>query len=135
MHTLAGAANTFGIFLPLLLTRFKVYWRLVCLVSTAVPALAIPLISTSTESPVWLVLRGRLDQARAALSRLWGEEEGEMRLEEITSTRLGSSQHGRISRLKDPEVWRPFLIVNFTFVLQSLTGEIIGPEMRFYPSL
>ena len=38
--------NTFGIFLPLLLNRFNVYWRMMFLVSTSVPALAFLLIST-----------------------------------------------------------------------------------------
>ena len=38
--------NTFRIFLPLLLNRFNVYWRMMFLVSTSVPALAFLLIST-----------------------------------------------------------------------------------------
>ena len=93
--------NTFRIFLPLLLTSFKVYWRLVCLVSMSVLAPAFLLTYTLLESPIWLVLRGRLDQAKAALSRLWGENDGNLRLE-ITCMRLGSSQDRRISRLNDP---------------------------------
>ena len=122
MHTLAGAANTFGIFLPLLLTRLHVYWRQVALLSTAAPAVAFLLIWTSPESPVWLVLRGRLEEASTSLARLWGHQMSD-RLEELTTTQMGSTKYrGGISRMRDPEVWKPFLIVNITFVLQSLTG-------------
>ena len=134
----------FGILTPLVLTRFRnanqldqkftfpntrlqIYWRYICFINLSVPTLALVLIFWITpESPIWLLLRGKEYEARSSLLSIRGyntDVDSELdQMKQSLSYKQNGVRGGKIlTRLMEPEVWRPFLITNITFMLQVLT--------------
>ena len=137
-------AGMFGILTPLVLTRFRnanqlvqkftftnsriqIYWRYICFINLSVPTLALVLIIWITpESPIWLLLRGKEYEARSSLLSIRGyntDVDSELdQMKQSLSYKQNGVRGGKIlTRLMEPEVWRPFLITNITFMLQVLT--------------
>jgi SP family facilitated glucose transporter-like MFS transporter 8 len=86
--------------------------------------LAIIHILLVPESPAWLVTKGKLKEARGALIRLRGpghnyEEELQYLLRSYAFVKdRPFSIMASLKRLTDPDVWKPFVIVNIMFVFQ-----------------
>ena len=80
------------------------------------------------ESPAWLVLRRKLKEALRAILTLRGPGYDHVQeleyLERSYDTQVSGS-HGKYHicrRLRDPDVWKPFLIVNLLFMIQVWSG-------------
>jgi sugar porter (SP) family MFS transporter len=74
------------------------------------------------ESPRWLVGRGRLDSARATLSRIREQSRVEAELQEIKSSLRDSAERGTWRELLSPGL-RPALIVGIGLaIFQQVTG-------------
>ena len=107
--------------------RLQINWRHICFINLIAPVMALVLIIWITpESPVWLMLRGKEYEARSSLLSIRGyntdvdTELDQMKLS--LSYKQSGVRGGKIlTRLMEPEVWRPFLITNITFMLQVLT--------------
>lgn len=61
----------FGVFVQFLLGTF-LYWRTIALLNVCVPILAIGLLFIVPESPHWLVINGRTEEAKKSLAWLRG---------------------------------------------------------------
>ena len=114
--------------MPILSARFNVNWRTFAIACNAVPTLSFVHLLFVPESPAWLVLRDRMKQALKALKRLRGSDYPHSNeLEHLRTSLLHTKSHSDKSkpfcqRITDPDVWKPFLIVNVTFILQVWTG-------------
>ncbi|OUZ99952.1 Sugar/inositol transporter [Macleaya cordata] len=92
----------------------NINWRLM-LGLAAVPAFAIGIgVLAMPESPRWLVMKGRIDEARRVLIRTSnGEEEAELRLAEITKAAFGTtdslSSNSGSSNWRGEGVWKELL--------------------------
>ena len=111
-------------------------WRWLAGVSSCFPLLSSIFLAFIPESPSWLVTQGRLEQARASLTWLRGnnydiEEEFAKLKESYTKTQMKGSaesvnlaQKGKhlVRQLSRPDVFKPLLLVNFLMLLQQFTG-------------
>ncbi len=84
------------------------------------------IIWITPESPIWLLLRGKEYEARSSLLSIRGyntDVDSELdQMKQSLSYKQNGVRGGKIlTRLMEPEVWRPFLITNITFMLQVLT--------------
>ena len=85
------------------------------------------IIWKTKESPIWLLLRGKEYEARSSLLCIRGyntdvDSELDQMKQSLSSYKQNGVSGGKIlTRLMEPEVWRPFLITNITFMLQVLT--------------
>lgn len=85
------------------------------------------IIWKTKESPIWLLLRGKEYEARSSLLSIRGyntdvDSELDQMKQSLSSYKQNGVSGGKIlTRLMEPEVWRPFLITNITFMLQVLT--------------
>ncbi|XP_034240027.1 facilitated trehalose transporter Tret1-like isoform X2 [Thrips palmi] len=109
-------------------------WRLVAVVCAALPLLSAVLVyAVVVESPVWLLGRGRLAEARTALARTRLAHPGDvdeelasmLRNRPKPSTARSSGLRGVLSDLRHPECWKPLLIMNAFFLFQQLSGVFV----------
>ena len=130
VHCAAGVIVTVGVSLPVLATNLGLHWRHSSLIFSSLPVLGFLHILTIPESPHWLVMKGRSLQALQALMRLRGADYDCVRERDHLQTsyrRQTTSQHTETSktiteRMRDPDIWKPFLIVNLMFLIQVGTG-------------
>ena len=127
VHCMAGVFNCLGLLLPVVAARLGVGWRLLCLIVSVVPLLGFVHIFTVPESPAWLVMNGNLKEALRAILRLRGpgyNHAGELEyLERSYDSQAGNhAKYHILKRLKDPDVWKSFVIVNLLFIIQVWTG-------------
>jgi len=121
------AANTgnllmyiFGCFLP---------WRLTTLPGAFLPLLPILLVFLLPETPIWLVSRGRRDEAEKTLCSLRGQapenvqqELKEMEIMEEENREEGDSCGDQLGLLVQRSVLLPMGVLVFLFFTQSFSG-------------
>ncbi|KAI3446961.1 hypothetical protein Pfo_003626 [Paulownia fortunei] len=88
----------------------RINWRLM-LGLAAVPAVAIACgVMAMPESPRWLIMKGRMEEAKRVLRRTSeSEEEAERRLEEITKAAASSHENLASSNWHGQGVWKELL--------------------------
>jgi hypothetical protein len=113
---------------------FQENWRLVAGVCSVFPAVSVAAVwLLLPESPVWLVSRGRVQEAEATVRHvrsvppghsLPGELQQELDAMMKSSTRLDSSSNwmDTVRFLRRPEAYKPLLIFNFFFLFQQFSG-------------
>lgn len=84
------------------------------------------IIWKTKESPIWLLLRGKEYEARSSLLSIRGyntdvDSELDQMKQSLSYKQNGVRGDKILTRLMEPEVLRPFLITNITFMLQVLT--------------
>lgn len=87
------------------------------------------------ESPRWLALKGRIDEARAVLSRIRAASRVDAALDEIRSTtrEAAGSLRTRLSRLFHPSMKLPLVIGLIIGIAQQVTG--INAVYFYAPSI
>jgi len=131
VHIIGGTVVTSGMMAPVLMVNIGLHWRTVCLISSILPLLGILHILSIPESPHWLVLRGKMRQALKSLMKLRGPDYDCTRERDyLEKTYLSSKDNkktikGLLVRCRDPDIWKPFIIVLMMFILQIWTG--MGP--------
>ena len=133
--SLRTSANAFsgvwclsGLMLPTLLKGFGISWRVSSSVFSIVPVIAIVHILLVPESPAWFVTKGKLKEAKRAIVKLRGpRHDSEEELQYLVRSYAFIKDRpfsfvASLERLTDPDVWKPFLIVNIMFVFQMWCG-------------
>merc|ERR1712106_1169339 len=104
------------------------WWEIASLASL-VPIIAFISCMFAPESPVFLVKKGRLDEAELSVSRSFGPEYDsrlEVRLisdnlKELRETKTRKSDYVK-SIKSHPEVYKPFFIIVFLSLIQQFSG-------------
>ena len=97
------------------------------MIPAAIYLLALTLIP---ESPRYLVLKGREDEARGVLSRLFGAETADAKVSEIRHT-LATDHQPRLSDLKDPATGKLRTIV-WAGIGIAVFQQLVGINIVFY---
>ena len=135
VHCAAGVLVNLGLSLPVIAANIGLHWRHSSLVFSALPVLGFLHILTIPESPHWLVMKGRTSQALKALLRLRGSDydcvrerdhlEKSYQGQTTVTTEGGENTKKKLTeRIRDPDIWKPFLIVNLMFFIQVGTGRL-----------
>jgi SP family sugar:H+ symporter-like MFS transporter len=82
------------------------------------------------ESPRYLVLKGRDEQARTVLTRLFGSDSADLRMTEIRRT-LATDHQPRLSDLKDPSTGRLRPII-WAGIGLAVFQQLVGINIVFY---
>ena len=133
VHCAAGILVNLGLSLPMVAANLGLHWRHSSLVFSALPVAGLLHILTIPESPHWLVMKGRTRQALKALVRLRGADYDCLRerdhleksYQSQTTVRTAGREDSKkklSERVRDPDIWKPFLIVNLMFFVQVGTG-------------
>ena len=139
VHCMAGVFNCVAILLPVIVIRLGLSWRLVCYVGIVLPVLGFLHIRSAPESPAWLVMRGKVKEALRSIVRLRGPDYDHCHELEYLERSYDVQVYGNdrryhiCRRLRDPDVWKPFLIVNALFIIQVWSG--LGPIRSFLVSI
>lgn len=103
-------------------------WRTVALVSMAFPILSILLLFIVPESPNWLIMKNRLDDAQQSLAWLRGTKDVnyiQAEYKELCAQLTRSDDNSKKSKisfyLKKSFLW-PFALVSFTFLVGHMSG-------------
>jgi MFS transporter, SP family, sugar:H+ symporter len=82
------------------------------------------------ESPRYLVLKGRLDEAKNVLTRLFGSEAANRKVDEIKAT-LATDHEPKLADLKDPKTgkWRKIVWVGIGL---ATFQQLVGINVIFY---
>ena len=104
-------------------------WRYVLFVSAALGAVQFLLSSVITESPTWLAARGRLEEKKAVVQRIWGIKEPASAVEPLLEEGL-ESQRSEASNenVTIPQLFglreykKPLAIVCFAMLAQQISG-------------
>lgn len=113
---------------------FQDNWRLVAGICSFFPAFSIAVVwYMLPESPVWLVSRGWIQEAEASMRRTRGvpreasfpddlQQDLEAMMNSSTRLEKKSSWKDRLIFLKEPEAYKPLLIMNALFFFQQFSG-------------
>lgn len=113
---------------------FRTDWRLIGMVFFIYQVTCLILMIPIRETPNWLLMRGRVEEAKASLSYFRGLKRGETHpeVEEEFATMRRASQHvagePKVSIVKSfclPEVYKPFFTGVFFFVFQQFSGTFV----------
>lgn len=83
------------------------------------------------ESPRFLVMKGRNDEARAVLARLFGEGEATRKVIEIEASLAADHHRPRLADLRDPATGKIRLVV-WTGVGLAVFQQLVGINVVFY---
>jgi len=128
LHCTAGVFNCIGIVVAPCLARFSVAWRIASLCFAAAPVLGCLHLLMVAESPSFFLSKGKHIAAGKALRKLRGPKYPiQVELDYLTqSTRQSAKRSGGLAgllaRFQEPDVWKPLIIINVTFILQTATG-------------
>lgn len=134
--TWTSIAISLGIVMVYVIGALLPSWRLVAVVCAVFPLLSAVLVyAVVVESPVWLLGRGRVAEARTALARTRlarpadvDDELASMlrsRPKPSTDRARSSGLRGVLDDLRRPECWKPLLIMNAFFLFQQLSGVFV----------
>ncbi|XP_046674673.1 uncharacterized protein LOC124363469 [Homalodisca vitripennis] len=108
---------------------YKESWSEVSWFGFGITAVALVLTVLLPESPLWLLSRGRGEEALQALQRLRGASSPEQVKEELDSFSSRASDKQQTTSwlssfryLRKPQVYKPLVIVNMIFLFSNLTG-------------
>ncbi|ROW13991.1 hypothetical protein VPNG_04111 [Cytospora leucostoma] len=111
-------------------------WRVPIVVMQAYPLVLFLVIGGLPESPRWLVLKDRRDQARESLVGIYGDEEGEKRAEELYEAheRGKGDRVGYLDMITPGHpTFHPTVVTVMGQVNQALTGygavSVYGPQI------
>jgi len=122
-----AAANTGNLLMYILGSLLP--WRLTTLPGAMIPLLPIVLVYFLPETPVWLLARGRREEAEKNLCSLRGLTSSQVH-EELKALEVGEEeQKGQsrsikttVSKLLDRSVLLPMALLVFLFFTQSFSG-------------
>ncbi|KAL6261879.1 hypothetical protein P5V15_006963 [Pogonomyrmex californicus] len=100
-------------------------WQKAASISIGPAILSLALSRLLPETPVWLVSRGRTDEAKEALLWLRGpglNADKEYRELCEANAKRKEKKNSLLRALHKPNVWKPFLILLTFFALQQLSG-------------
>ncbi|XP_023335245.1 facilitated trehalose transporter Tret1 isoform X2 [Eurytemora carolleeae] len=103
-------------------------WRFVCLVCGLLPIAVLVLMVPLPETPSWLILKGRREEAEKSLAWLRGgvgsnvSAEIEGLVSAQGSTSKGTGFFETLKAFRYPGAYKPFFILLTVFTLQQLTG-------------
>lgn len=138
--TWTSIAISLGIVVVYVIGAVLPSWRLVAAVCAVFPLLTLVLVyAVAVESPVWLLGRGRVAEARAALARTRlarspaeADDELAALLRErppppprAAGGKAPTGIRGVLRDLRRPECWKPLLIMNAFFLFQQLSGVFV----------
>ena len=130
VHCVAGVVVTTGTLIPVVMSTMGLHWRTVCIISSVTPILGLIHIYTIPESPHWLVMKNKLKEALQSLMKLRGSDYDCVRERDYLEKSYcqkhnddDSSCTSFFNRLQDPDIWKPFIIVNIMFILQIFSGK------------
>ncbi len=103
-------------------------WRLACIVPVCVLVLHSCNLVFIPESPVWLLGHSGVKEAREALQWLRATDDVEVELDTLRKVQekqeSALSLHDALKNFRNPDVYKPVLIVAFNFVLIKLAGPV-----------
>lgn len=114
-----------GAFLP---------WYQTAYVGMIFPLIAAILLLNSPESPVFLVSKGKIDEAENTIRKVKPEQDIPSKIKEIldgldkfkeNSLKSGSKIHLIKKIHQHPEIYKPFLIVTFLSLIQQFSGATV----------
>ncbi|MDG2304412.1 MAG: sugar porter family MFS transporter [Candidatus Binatia bacterium] len=106
-------------------------WRWMFWIEAAPAVVFLIALLTIPESPRFLVMKGRLEDARAVLARLYGESAGSAKVAEIDASLASDHHRPSLSDLFDRESGRVRRIVWLGVGLASLQ-QLVGINVVFY---
>uniref|UniRef100_A0A2S2Q0I1 Facilitated trehalose transporter Tret1 n=1 Tax=Sipha flava TaxID=143950 RepID=A0A2S2Q0I1_9HEMI len=132
MAVMTGSLLTFAL-------GSMLHWRTVALVNACCPIICICLIAAIPESPIWLMAKGKNDEAEKAICWLRGWVEPEtvkheflelIRYNERSKTQVDADSEGgllkKLAYFKDPSVYRPFKLLMIYFFVAFIVCIIPG---------
>ncbi|KAK7591248.1 hypothetical protein V9T40_002861 [Parthenolecanium corni] len=142
--SLSGITHSFGVFLVILLSYFFNYQIMSALAAIFSLLLFILIIALLPESPIWLHLQGRKDDAEKSLKKLGLDQSILNGLGTEILTYPGSFQKftmsswiSNIKKLTRKDVYKPVFLLTIAFVISTLAGaqavqnyqvDIVGPD-------
>ncbi|XP_017748390.1 PREDICTED: solute carrier family 2, facilitated glucose transporter member 8 isoform X2 [Rhinopithecus bieti] len=111
-------------------------WRWLAVLGCAPPSLMLLFMCVMPETPRFLLTQHRRQEAMAALRFLWGSEQG------WEDPPIGAEQSFRLALLRQPAIYKPFIIGVSLMAFQQLSGvnaimfyaETIFEEAKFKDS-
>ncbi|KAK9876969.1 hypothetical protein WA026_016000 [Henosepilachna vigintioctopunctata] len=125
--SLPFASYSFGILLVYAFGYF-LHWRYVAVLSTFLPIISFAIFFFLPESPIWLVRHDKIEEAKQALIWLRGgnvnmaKQEATQIIERMDADDRKDSKKNIWQTLLQPEVLKPFIIMNVFNLLQILSG-------------
>ena len=102
-------------------------WKIVCVICALFPLVTFIAMIFLPETPPWLVVNGKKDEAERVLRWLRGElYDISKEIDALTSAGGGGGKSlslgGTLSLFQYPAAYKPFLILVFVFIFQQLSG-------------
>lgn len=104
-------------------------WDTLAFVSAIIPTMSMCLICFIPESPTWLMSKRNETRCRASLRRLRDSRcdvDAEVNnLKVFFKTNESTSFKDKFQLIKQPSIYKPFVIISLYFLLSQLSGYVI----------